>query len=240
MQTLVPTPAGGRRAIVRRAEVAAWCAGVVLIGVYVGFRLDARMGRKAALQTFEAARAASPSRAPSVLPALSEFASPDATLWSPERVQGFRASLSHDFAAPLAVLRVPRIDLEVPVLEGTDELALNRGVGHIAGTPRPGEPGNVGIAGHRDGFFRGLKDVTPGDRIEIETVSDRRRYAIASITVVSPESVEVLAPTAEPTLTLVTCYPFYFVGSAPQRYIVRATLERDGAGQAAERRTHAP
>jgi len=122
------------------------------------------------------------------------------------------------------------------VLEGTDDLVLNRGVGHIDGTPRPGEPGNVGIAGHRDGFFRGLKDVTAGDVIEVETLSQRLRYRIQSLTIVSPQSVDVLEPTAEPALTLVTCYPFYYVGSAPQRFIVRARQVVPGAIRAANSR----
>jgi len=232
-----PGEARSKRAGAHPLEVAAWCAGIVLTAIFMGARLDASIGRRAALGKFEAARtaAARPEFAP-----LAAFETPDKSLWSPERVRGFRASLSHDFRAPLAVLRVPKIDLEVPVLEGTEELALNRGVGHIAGTPRPGEPGNVGIAGHRDGFFRGLKDVAPGDVIEVETLEGRARYRIESLSIVSPRSVEVLRPTAEPALTLVTCYPFYFVGSAPQRFIVRATLEASAAAQVAERRSHAP
>ena len=238
-----PRPREGKRAGPRPLEVAAWVAGIALVAIFAAFRVDASLGRKAALADFERARAASTSSSSepvASLRPLSDFDTPDKTLWSPERVQGFQASLSHDFRPPLGVLRVPRIDLEVPVLEGTDDLALNRGVGHIAGTPRPGEPGNVGIAGHRDGFFRGLKDVTAGDVIEVETLSQHLRYRIQSLTIVSPQSVEVLEPTSEPALTLVTCYPFYYAGSAPQRFIVRATLDGPVAMQAAERRSRAP
>lgn len=234
-----PEGAGGRRAGLRRLEVAAWCTGAALLVVFAGARLDAALGRRAALRDFEAARGSGAAGAGSVH-GLAEFESPDQALWSSQRVDGFRQSLAHDFAPPLAVLRVPKIDLEVPVLEGTDELALNRGVGHIASTPRPGEPGNVGIAGHRDGFFRGLKDVSAGDAIEIETLRGRRRYTIEAISIVSPERIDVLAPTAAATLTLVTCYPFYFVGNAPQRFIVRATLDGPAAVHSAERRGHAP
>jgi sortase A len=238
-------PRRGKRAAARPLEVAAWVVGVILVAVFAGFKVDAARGRKAALADFERARsspaAATIAKAPvaSARP-LSDFVAPDKTLWSSERVQGFQASLSHDFRPPLAVLRVPKIDLEVPVLEGTEEPALNRGVGHIDGTPRPGEPGNVGIAGHRDGFFRGLKDLTAGDVIEMETLSQKLRYRIQSITIVSPQSVEVLEPTAEPALTLVTCYPFYYAGSAPQRFIVRATFDGPVALQATERRSRAP
>ena len=123
---------------------------------------------------------------------------------------------------PLGVLRIPHIRLEVPVLPGTGDAALDRGVGHIEGTAHPGTDGNSGIAGHRDGFFRGLKDVTPGDAIELATVRGTDVYRVDRIWVVDPEDVSVLDPTPTRALTLVTCYPFYFVGSAPKRFIVRA------------------
>ena len=112
--------------------------------------------------------------------------------------------------------------LEVPVLEGTDDLTLNRAVGHIADTAAPGAPGNSGIAGHRDGFFRALKDLTAGDSLELETLQSKETYRVERTWIVDPEDVTVLDPTPTPAVTLVTCYPFYFVGSAPQRYIVRA------------------
>ena len=146
----------------------------------------------------------------------------DFSLWSEKRVDAYRASLREAIGVPLAVLRIPKIGVVVPVLEGTDDFSLNRGVGHIDGTPRPGEPGNVGIAGHRDGFFRGLKDVVAGDEIEVVTPKATETYRIDKITIVAPEEVSVLDATASPHVTLVTCYPFYFVGDAPQRYIVRA------------------
>jgi len=149
---------------------------------------------------------------------------PDFSLWSTKRIEGYQESLAAHFAPAIALLRIPKIDLEVPILEGTDDLTLNRAVGHIAGTPKPGEAGNVGIAGHRDGFFRGLKDVRTGDTIEIVTRDSATRYVIDEITVVAPTDISVLAPRAQPSITLVTCYPFYFIGSAPQRYIVRASL----------------
>src|SRR6202008_450313 len=116
------------------------------------------------------------------------------------------------------------IELEVAVLEGTDDLTLNRGVGHIEGTSAPGDGGNIGIAGHRDGFFRGLKDVHLGDTMDLYTEKGNSRYVVDEIGIVVPENVSVLAPRSKPALTLVTCYPFYFVGSAPLRYIVRASI----------------
>jgi sortase A len=122
------------------------------------------------------------------------------------------------------VLRIPRIGLQVPVLPGSDDLTLNRAVGIIPGTAMPGEAGNVAIAGHRDGFFRGLKDLETGDAIELETLAGKQEYRVASIRIVDDTELSVLAPTTEPVLTLVTCYPFYFIGNAPQRYIIRAEI----------------
>ncbi|MGC1298254.1 MAG: class D sortase [Alloacidobacterium sp.] len=155
--------------------------------------------------------------------------SPDFSLWSAKRIQGYQESLAAHFAPALALLSIPKIHLEVPVLEGTDDIRLNRGVGHIEGTPRPGESGNIGIAGHRDGFFRGLKDVVAGDTIEIMTQKETSTYVIDQIVIVNPSDVSVLASRSRSSVTLVTCYPFYFVGSAPQRYIVQASLKSSNA-----------
>ncbi len=117
-------------------------------------------------------------------------ASPDFRLWSPQRIAAYKASLVSEASPPLAVLSIPSINLEVPVLDGTDDFTLNRAVGHIEGTPAPGQQGNVGIAGHRDGFFRGLKDVHEGDAIELITQKERARYVVDEILIVSPEDLE--------------------------------------------------
>lgn len=128
----------------------------------------------------------------------------------------------------LARLRIPSLAFSAMILEGTDELSLLRGVGHIEGTARPGERGNVGLAGHRDTFFRGLSGIVKGDEVVLTTQEGRDlRYNVVAIDIVEPETVDVLAPTGEPSLTLVTCYPFHFVGPAPKRYVVRATLQVD-------------
>ena len=108
------------------------------------------------------------------------------------------------------------------MLRGTDAATLNRAVGWIEGTSEPGEPGNVGLAGHRDGFFRGLKDIVVGDTIEFATLDRTETYVITETMIVDPDAVGVLDPTEEPAITLVTCFPFYYVGPAPQRFIVRA------------------
>ena len=108
------------------------------------------------------------------------------------------------------------------VIEGIDRTTLRRAVGHIPGTALPGHPGNVGLAGHRDTFFRPLKDLRIKDEIRLSTLKGDFKYVVASITIVDPDDVGVLAASRENVLTLVTCYPFYYVGPAPQRWIVRA------------------
>lgn len=141
-------------------------------------------------------------------------------------------------SATLAVLRIPQIQLVVPVLDGTDRLTLNHAVGRIAGTARPGESGNIGIAGHRDSFFRGLEKVKVGEPIELHTLKGTDTYVIDQIKIVTPESVDVLQAGPKPSLTLVTCYPFHFVGSSPKRFIVRASLARHTEGTQPDRATH--
>jgi sortase A len=128
---------------------------------------------------------------------------------------------------PTALLDIPKLRLRVPVFDGTDDLTLNRGVGRIIGTAKPDQIGNMGVAGHRDGFFRGLKDVAVGDAIDLETPNANRTYVVDQVKVVSPDDVSVLKSTSTPSLTLVTCYPFYFVGDAPMRYIVSASLKKE-------------
>jgi sortase A len=160
-------------------------------------------------------------RAQSAIDALELEGPVDQSAWSPQRIRAYAEGPTVD-AAPLAVLRIPRLKLAVPILEGIGAQVLDRGVGHIPETARPGEAGNIGIAGHRDSFFRGLKDVRAGDEIEVALRGARDRYVVERTWIVDPEDLSVLAPTAAPSMTLVTCYPFYYVGSAPRRYIVRA------------------
>ena len=120
---------------------------------------------------------------------------------------------------------MPGIGLKVPVYENVSDLNLDRGAGLIEGTASLNEVGNVGIAGHRDGYFRVLKDVKIGDRLMLQTPQGLRHYQVTETLIVDPGDVEVLDPTEERVVTLVTCYPFYFVGSAPRRFIVKAQFE---------------
>jgi sortase A len=117
---------------------------------------------------------------------------------------------------------IPRLDLKTIVVQGDSNKILRRSVGHLPKSPLPGEPGNVALAGHRDGFFRPLKDIQPGDAVTIQTPGVEYNYQVESTEIVLPTDVEVLQSTNESTLTLVTCYPFYYVGPAPKRFIVRA------------------
>ena len=155
-------------------------------------------------------------------------ASPDLSLWNRGRVRAWRTALTQAAPPPLAILRIPTLRIEVAVLPGTDDFVLNRAVGHIEDTALPGSNGNSGIAGHRDSFFRGLKDIVLGDAIELETLEGLQMYRVERIWIVGPEDVSVLDPTPVRSVTLVTCYPFYFIGSAPQRFIVRAVSTDTG------------
>jgi sortase A len=118
---------------------------------------------------------------------------------------------------------IPRLGISVAVLQGTSSRTLRLGAGHIEGTPLPGDAGNSGIAGHRDTFFRELKDVREHDEIQLQTPTELIHYEVDWLKVVDPDDITVLEPLPSgSTLTLVTCYPFYFVGSAPKRFVVRA------------------
>jgi sortase A len=123
----------------------------------------------------------------------------------------------------LGRIDIPRLGVSVAVLQGTNSRMLRLGAGHIEGTPLPWEPGNSGIAGHRDTFFRELKDIRQNDEIQLQTANGLLRYQVDWVKVVPPNDTTVLEPsTPESTLTLVTCYPFYFVGPAPNRFVVHA------------------
>jgi sortase A len=207
--------------------------GLLLLSFYVGARIHGVVSSRGQLNRFWQARETA-SR-PETGSSSQNGANPDFRLWSEKRIAAYKQSLSSAVPLPLAVLSIPAINLEVPVLEGTDEFTLNRAVGHIEGTPEPGQNGNIGIAGHRDGFFRVLKDLHQGDAIELSTQKESARYVVDEILIVSPEDVSVLGARSKASLTLVTCYPFYYVGSAPQRYIVHASIanpvDRPGARQ---------
>jgi sortase A len=201
------------------------CAGFALLALCMVAKLHELILSRAATRRFEDLKQENVNMRTQQKPLVQPVASaPNFVLWSELRIRHYEESLSKGVATPLAIVRINRIGVEAPVLEGTDDLTLNRGVGHIAGTALFGENGNVGIAGHRDGFFRGLKDIKVGDHIEVEEPDRVETYVVDSMEIVSPKNISVLRSTNKPALTLVTCYPFYYIGEAPQRFIVHATL----------------
>lgn len=203
--------------------------GMLMIGVYLSASAHGLLWANLEIARFEALQHIETETANETDRASSN--APDLALWSSARIDAYKKSLTRGWDPPLAIVVIPKIHLEVPLLEGTDELTLNHAVGHIAGTTIPGGDGNTGIAGHRDGFFRGLKDVVVGDEIILRLSAKTKTYRIDKIAIVAPSDVTVLGLGDHPALTLVTCYPFYFVGSAPQRYIVHASLSYDVKAQ---------
>jgi sortase A len=204
----------------RRLERALFITGMILMSAFAFARISSAISASLALQRFEEADAAVRSTSD---PPLGTPVDVDTSLWSSKRILEYKKSLVSKTDVPLAVLRIPKLRLEVPVFEGTDELTLSRGAGWIIGTAKAGESGNMGIAAHRDGFFRVLKDISAGDEIELRVPGRTDRYVVTSLQITTPEDLSVLQPTGTTTLTLVTCFPFYFVGEAPERYIVHAS-----------------
>ncbi|WP_263377768.1 class D sortase [Granulicella paludicola] len=195
----------------RKVGVAMMAAGVLLLAAFVVPTVYGRAMSSLAVAAFRAQ-------------------SSNNSLWDSARIRAYKKTLGVEMSRPEAVLRVPKVGIEVPVFEGTSDLVLNRGVGHVSGTAMPGENGNMAISGHRDGFFRGLKDLHMGDRVEVQRDAETGQvdtYVIDKIKIVLPQDVSVLKPTEKTTLTLITCYPFYYVGAAPERYIVQASLLND-------------
>jgi sortase A len=216
-------------------EIGLYAGGVALLAVFFYVRGDADRMRKEGLRVFEqvavhaelqpAATPSVPSLDTSREQPVTRAMQPNQDLWAEKRIREYEESLRQAGDPPLAVLTIDKLDIAVPVYNGTDDFNLNRGVGRVKGTAWIDTDGNLGIAGHRDGFFRPLKDIQKGDTIDLQTARGTVTYEVSSITIVDPDDVSVLAPTQERTITLVTCYPFYYVGHAPKRYIVTATAE---------------
>ena len=182
----------------------------MLLGLlYMAAAVDAELGRGSEVDAF--AR---------------EAAVPNQSSWSQERIREFAAARQSGTGHPIALLRIPSLQLAVPLYETATELHLNRGVGLIEHMAQPGEGGNLGIAGHRDGFFRALKDIARGDFIEVQTRQRTYQYRVAATQIVAATDTTPLADTTEPTVTLVTCYPFYYLGHAPQRFVVRGSYQQ--------------
>jgi sortase A len=202
-------------------------AGGMLLAIWLTAFLNGKISSQFALWSFANAQAAAVQKN-DASNSSNSIGNVDFSLWAEKRIQAYKDSLLIASSLPVAVLEIDKVKIRVPVFEGTDDLTLNRGVGRIAGTAMPGVAGNIGIAGHRDGFFRGLKDIAVGDHIDLVMTTERATYIVDQIEIVNPTDVSVLQPRATSSLTLVTCYPFYFVGDAPQRFIVHASIVSHG------------
>ncbi len=195
-------------------EAGLYLGGIALLAVFFQLKADAEQQREQGVRDFEASLAEQAASQSTWMP--------DQELWSEKRIRDYEESIKVEAEPPLALMTIARLGIQVPVYNGTDEFNLDRGAGRIKGTAWIDSPGNLGIAGHRDGFFRGLKDIEIGDEIELKTAGGAVNYRVSSLLIVEPDDVSVLRNTTETALTLVTCYPFYYVGHAPQRFIVKA------------------
>lgn len=180
-----------------------WVAAAVLLGTALWMKGDALFYQRNAERQLDAT--------------LRAAAEPDADAPAPTVVRTRLAP-----GTPLARLSVPRLAVSVVVAEGTDELVLQRALGHLPESARPGEDGNIALAGHRDTFFRFLEQVPVGEEFVLESTAGRESYRVEWAVVVQPEQVDLVRDAGYPALTLVTCYPFRYVGSAPYRYVIRA------------------
>jgi sortase A len=195
--------------LLRRVEYALWIAGALTTGFCAGVFLEAHLYQSLQNRRLEEQLRARRPEAP----------------FAPPHVKRAIGSL-------VGRIEIPRLGFKAIVLEGSDSSTLRVAVGRIPETADPGQKGNLVLAGHRDSFFRPLKEIRDGDQIEVVTPTGNYRYAVEWTQVVNPSETEVLKPTREPSLTLVTCYPFHYIGPAPQRFIVRARQIGEGPATA--------
>lgn len=199
---------------IRRAEFVFWITGFACLGVYLVAQAQSDQAQTDAIAQIEQQGL------------VSQTQLPDMTHWSKKRIESYDSS-DANAQSPLGVLSIPAVDVRVAVFNGTSDRLLDLGAGRIPGTAPTAGDGNLAIAAHRDGFFRGLKDIEVGDELSFTSKQETHTFTVTELSVVDPTDVSVLESTVNPTITLITCYPFYFVGSAPQRFIVRAELSAD-------------
>jgi len=211
---------------VQLGEILSYTAGAILTGFFIVQLAQGEVERRGDITEFARLEAVRVDAA-----ALPEVEAPDTLLWAPGRIADYQSSLVADLPPVLGVLAIPSVGLEVPVYPSDSELLMDRGSGIIDGMSYPHEAGNIGIAGHRDGYFRVLKDVQPGDSILLQTLQGPKQFVITATQIVEIDDRALLQDTEEQTVTLVTCYPFYFVGHAPQRFIVTASLDITSVNQ---------
>jgi sortase A len=168
-------------------ETGLYLGGVVLLVVFFQIRTSGERQREEGIRVFQASVEA----AEQVVPGDQSEWSPNQELWADKRIKEYEETLKVEAGPPLALLTIDKVNIQVPVYNGTDEFNLNRGVGRIIGTASIEAEGNLGIAGHRDGFFRGLKDVVVGDEIRFQTARGEVLYTVSSIEIVEPSDVSV-------------------------------------------------
>jgi sortase A len=218
---------------VKVIETLLWTIGGTLMLVFLGGLTLAEYNRSSDVAEFRAqlAQASPPAtqKSSSIAAQTASFdvnmEDLDTALWSEGRKAHFEESLEQEAGPVMALLEIPSLDLEVPVYDGASELHMNLGIARIEGTAQLGTDGNLGMAGHRDGFFRVLKDIKYGDELLLTTMDGVLTYKVDELQIVDPSAIEVLNDRGRASITLVTCYPFYFVGHAPERFIVHATLQ---------------
>ena len=198
----------------RKIETTLWLFGLLCVSIYGFNKIQSAHAQSAAISNLEAQWREEAT------------VGPDQSLWSAQRIAHHeQVRAESDALSPLALMSISSVGIRVAVFEGTSDRVLNLGAGRVPGTGEFGAAGNLALAGHRDGFFRGLKDIAIGDDIKLRHGDGIVNYSVTEFFVVDPDAVHVLEPTEDATLTLITCYPFYFVGHAPQRFIVRAVAE---------------
>jgi LPXTG-site transpeptidase (sortase) family protein len=217
----------------RSGELLSYLAGIALTGFFVVQLAQGEVQRQDGIAEFEQmAQASAPATdAIEVTQDFENTGEPDTSLWAPGRLADYQASLKADLPPVLGVLEVPSVGLKVPIYSTNTDLVMDRGAGIIDGMAYPHEPGNIGISGHRDGYFRVLKDVQVGDVIVLQSLEGEKRFKIKATKVVAIADTTLLRDTDDQTVTLVTCYPFYFVGHAPKRFIVTASLDTTNVNQ---------
>ena len=207
------------RNLIRKIEPALTTAGMLGAMLVCAVFMHVSFASRTAIAAFEQAVASGSAEAQDI--DLDGY-KPDQSLWSEKmKLKYEKAKITEE--SPLALLTIERLNLEAPIYYGTKRITLDRGIGSIEGTPQPGEVGNIALSGHRDSFFRVLKDIKLGDVIEMRTPNGVENFEVSDISIVDPLDISVLDPTDTTVLTLVTCHPFYYQGYAPNRYIVRAT-----------------
>lgn len=224
-----------RQNLMRLVERVLWGLAITTLGLflvvtadgriyqlYLDWKFDAAIHAKQATEKIQLNKRTVETKATTV----EQSESTEITEPSPTTVERFTSTAPPQHSLPfLGRLQVPRLNMSIMLLEGVDDATLRRGIGHIPGTALPGERGNTAIAGHRDTFFRALREIRKNDQITIQTLEGEYHYVVDSIIVVNPEYVKVLGDSGRPVLTLVTCYPFQLVGPAPKRFVVQASLQ---------------